>query len=109
MSKYRVASRFDKINETEKCPNCKNAFQDFIEFSEDLFGCFKCGTAFVPKRVRDAEFEGKRDQLDKQLSEMTDVFTDAKDPDGLRCSVCNKICKSKLGLMSHQRVHGIKP
>lgn len=109
MSKYRVASRFDKKYEGEKCPVCKTAFQDFLEFSDDLLGCFSCGATFVPKVARSSEFTGKRDQIERQLSEMKDVFTDEKDPEGIKCTICGKVCKSKLGLMSHQRSHGIKP
>jgi hypothetical protein len=107
MNKFRVASRWDKRYELEKCPVCKNAFQDFLELSEDLLGCFSCGVVFVPKHVKDSEYAGKKVQLEKQLAEVKEEDVEPGTPGALKCSICGKLCKSKLGLMSHQRKHGI--
>ena len=108
MNKFRVASRFDERYVGEKCPQCKMAFQDFIEFGDELLACFACGVAFIPRMVKDAEWSGKKAQLEKQLAEMTDV--ESEDDKGLRCTFpgCGKVCKSKLGLMAHQRSHNEK-
>lgn len=116
MNKFRVASRFDDRYKLEKCPQCKTAFQDFMELSEDLLACFSCGSAFIPKSLKDSEWGGKKVQLEKQLLEVTDI--ESEDGTGMKCTmldedgkVCGKVCKSKLGLMAHQRSHGadIKP
>lgn len=106
MNKFRIASRFDERYKDEKCPQCKTAFQDFMELSEDLLACFLCGVAFVPKSLKDSEYLGKKAQLEKQLSEMKPEDVESTDAKGIKCSLCGKICKSKLGLMAHQRVHG---
>jgi len=110
MNKLRVASRFDDRYKLEKCPQCKMAFQDFMELSEDLLACFSCGVAFVPKGLKDSEWVGKKAQLERQLLEVRDI--DSEDGKGLKCTmldedgkVCGRICKNKLGLMAHQRKH----
>ena len=108
MNKFRVASRFDERYKRDKCPICKMAFQDFIELSDVLLGCETCRVSFVPILVAESEKSGKKVQLEKQLAEMTDV--ESEDDKGLRCTFpgCGKVCKSKLGLMAHQRSHNEK-
>jgi len=110
MNKFRIASRFDERYKLEKCPQCRSAFQDFMELSEDLLACFSCGVAFVPKALKDSEWAGKKERLERQLLEIKDI--DSDDGTGLKCTmlnedgkVCGKICKNKLGLMAHQRKH----
>ena len=110
MNKFRIASRFDDRYKGEKCPQCKRAFQDFMELSEDLLACFSCGVAFIPKSVKDSEWAGKKAQLEKQLAEVTEIESD--DGKGIKCTmldedgkICGKVCKNKLGLMAHQRKH----
>ena len=106
MNKFRIASRFDERYKDEKCPQCRTAFQDFMELSEDLLGCFSCGVAFIPKSTKDSEYAGKKVQLELQLREMSEGDIESDGVKGLKCSVCGKVCKNKLGLMAHQRVHG---
>ena len=114
MNKFRIASRFDDRYKLDKCPQCKSGFQDFMELSEDLLACFSCGVAFVPKILKDFEWAGKKAQLERQLLEVTDI--ESEDGKGLKCTmldgdgkVCGRVCKSKLGLMAHQRKHGADP
>jgi len=156
MSKFRVASRFDERYKNEKCPQCRTAFQDFMElfsnFKErlgsvlgeiimcigdkktghdtqkkllinvaglldsipDVLGCYSCGTLVVPRGLKDSEWAGKKDQLEKQLAEVKDF--ESEDGKGFKCTmldeggkVCGKVCKNKLGLMAHQRTHGANP
>lgn len=95
MSIFRVASRFNEYHRADKCPRCGVIFQDFIKIDEHLFGCFACGTVFVPKRIREAELIGKRDQLEKQLAE--------SQYNELACCRCGRICKSVAGRGAHER------
>lgn len=116
MNKFRVASRFDDRYAGEKCPFCKNAFQDFMELSEELLACFSCGAAFVPKSVKDSEYAGKKVQLERQLAGVVVEEAPEGSKGGFKCTMlgedgkaCGKVCKNKLGLMAHQRKHGPNP
>lgn len=114
MNRFRVASRFDERYKDEKCPECRTAFQDFMELPDDLLACYTCGVKFVPKWLKDSEYAGKKEQLEKQLAEVVDV--ESENGIGFKCTmmgedgkVCGKICKNKLGLMSHQKKHAANP
>ena len=88
---YGVRSRHD-LNSNEKCPRCLTIFQDFIDLDKGLLGCYRCGSVFVSKDIRDAEYRCKKEKLEK-LKE------------SLKCHICGKACKSKLGLTSHLKSH----
>jgi hypothetical protein len=71
---------------------------------------------FVSKKVRLAEVEGKKDQIDKQKAEISErvervdadetVFIDPKQGETTYiCKECGFEAKSQLGLTSHMRKH----
>jgi len=69
MTQFRVASKANKETEGEKCPKCLTIWQDFGKIEEHLWFCYACGTVFVPKKVREPERWGKKEQILKQMAE----------------------------------------
>ena len=85
----KIASRFDYKYKSEKCPKCSMISQNFLILDDSgaLFACLLCGTAFVPKFIRD--FIDVKVLLCKQRD--------------CTCDYCDEICKSKAGKVSHER------
>lgn len=65
---FGVVSRILKETEGEKCPRCLEIPSDFMVVSEGLWGCFKCGCVFVPKRQRIVELEAKKGLVEAKLA-----------------------------------------
>lgn len=110
----RVASKFEEEYKGERCPKCSEVFSNFIIIDDSLLACYKCGTVFVRKFIRDREYIRVKTQLAIQAKEKEKTVKDEdivhKRPtiegtDTWLCKVCGKLCKSKLGLASHMRTH----
>jgi len=86
-----------KTTENDKCPLCRDGWQDFIIVNENLWACEKCGCVFVPKALRVEHLATKKERIGRIL----------KEPD-LKCSQCDFIAKSEHGLKIHLRVHRIE-
>ena len=77
MSKYRVLPRRLKEGDTEKCPVCRNGWQNFMDIDGSLLGCFVCGCVFVSKKTRIDEKAGIKDQIAVQEAGAKGIKTDA--------------------------------
>jgi len=95
---HKAASRFDEKYQDNKCPNCLFLNQNFIKVSDGMLACYKCGTVFIAKYVRD----------DFQLNLRDILKAQEQDRSKWVCEECGKICKTKNGLMVHSKVHKVK-
>ena len=78
-----------------KCPNCRETYVDFLQMSDDLLGCLSCGIVFLSKEGR-----GKAIRFRNSIILKKSAFA---------CSKCSKVCKSKAGLVAHERIcKGVK-
>ena len=81
----KTASRHT-VARDDRCPVCRQSFQDYLDLENDLWACRKCGCVFLPKVVREAPLP------------VQEFF---------QCEECGKLCKSYAGLKAHQRkLHG---
>ncbi len=128
MTKFPVASRFDKKYAGEKCPLCLMIFTSFVEISEHELGCYGCGAIFMPKIFRDLEKAGQKEQMEKQVSarklaeagtkvataeerqkKIDNEFPTEVEVNPLLCdvvvngTVCGKECKTVAGVFAHKR------
>ena len=62
----KVATRFSGETDGEKCPKCNVIFTNFIKISDVLWGCFKCGSVFIPKRHRNIGSEELKRIIESQ-------------------------------------------
>jgi len=82
----------------DKCPKCLYGWQDFMDIGESLglesgvlLGCYRCGSIFISKDVRNADMDGKKEYL-LSLTKPGEFI-----------AKCGKACRSKTGLISHER------
>ena len=125
---FRVASKHETVD-TEKCPRCLDVFQHFMEVTHGLLACYKCGSVFISKPVRDYNYSRIMEQQKEQQLEVQDLeklrahkckcdqetLVDPitgppeviKESETIRflCSYpeCRFEAKSKAGLVAHQR------
>lgn len=88
-----------------KCPMCRYAWQDFMDVGASLglergvlLGCYVCGIMFVSKPVRDFDKNHKREAVE---SESLPVGEPSEADDFV--AICGKVCKTKAGLLAHER------
>lgn len=96
-----IATRMLKETTEDKCPVCREGWSNFMIISENLWACFKCGCAFVPKKVRKFELDGAKDKINERanlLSKSKEIIK--LDP---LAAKCGKVCKNLAGLKAHER------
>ena len=104
MTIFRVASRMLHESDGEKCPKCREIFTDFMMIDTNVWACYKCGTVFVPTRVRKAEIADKKAQILRQLEERKAV-EEAEKVQPLTCQHCGFVAKTEQGLKVHIKKH----
>ena len=104
MTQFRVASKMLKETEGEKCPKCLTIWQDFGKIEEHLWFCYSCGTVFVPKKVREPEKWGKKEQILRQVETMKEM-ANQNETTPFACPHCDFVAKSEFGLNSHMKKH----
>ena len=65
----KIATRANGETEGEHCPKCSFTYSNFLKLSDHLWSCFRCGTVFVPKKIRNIEAGQIRKQIEIQLKE----------------------------------------
>jgi hypothetical protein len=90
----KIATWKEEKYKGEKCPICRYLNQNFpvIKLGDlDVFLCMQknCGALFVPKYER--EEINIKELIEKQLE--------------LTCKNCGKVCKNKIGYISHMKSH----
>ena len=78
----------------DQCPKCRLLKQNFPIFKLDGFEFFvcmeaHCGTLFLPKSER------KKIDIKTLMSPLT-------------CNICGKVCKAKIGYISHMKTHDVE-
>ncbi|MCP4262805.1 MAG: hypothetical protein GY774_35650 [Planctomycetes bacterium] len=103
----RVASRHDAA-ENEKCPRCLSVFQHFMQLESALLGCYRCGSVFVSKPVRDYNYSRIVDQLKLQQVEEAEYkkMAEITGPHERFICGCEFEAKTRAGLAAHQRSCG---
>jgi len=96
-----VASKFKEEYKGERCPKCSETFSNFIIIDDNLLACYKCGTVFVRKFIRDMEYDRVKEQLAIQIVYKKPTVEETV----WLCKICGKLCKSKGGLGAHMRSH----
>lgn len=116
MNRFKVASRLNIRQEGEKCPRCLDGWVDFMVVDEEngLLGCYKCGSVFVSKAIREEERVGKKEQLARQVIVVVNdkpglvaALPAAVDKPAFICTEpgCGKAFTVKVALIGHMRSH----
>jgi hypothetical protein len=98
----KVLSRHDSV-QNEKCPKCLNVFQHFMDLDGGKLGCYKCGTIFVSKPVRDYNYSRIVEQMKAQQAEKLRLVDPVQARFLCAHSGCRFEAKTKAGLKAHQR------
>jgi len=138
MENFRIATKYNKETEGEKCPNCRYIFQNFLDIGYRfgwgqgiLWACMSCGMLFVPKKARlgirasvkmviEQQMRAEKEIQEMKEGQMAELEDTAQPipinnqpytPEiiSFSCPQCKFKAKSKAGLGLHMRRHKEKP
>ena len=115
MTDFRIATKYNKETEGEKCPNCRYIFQNFLDVGTRLnwgpgilWACLGCGLVFIPKKARMGIKASIKMIVQHQMEAEKQIEAIAKEEteDASNvCPECGFLAKSKVGFVAHMRKH----
>lgn len=116
MEDFRIATKYNKETEGQRCPKCNYIFKDFPDLGEKLgmgpgvlWICLDCGLVFMPQKARQGIKASLRILVEQQMNFEKEVKSTSENIIKIKmpwiCDDCGYEAKSAAGLGAHRRKH----